>query len=244
MTLALGKLAKRDDARNLKLANYLNTDELPALPLHRAWSPRVSRWGMFANNRLGTCTVAAAAHAVQVWSSNNDRPVVISDADIVKAYKAISDYDGTPETDWGATALDLLKHWRTTGIGGHRILAFAEIDPRDHATLMHAINLFGGVYVGFQLPRSTETESIWADTRGKPGERGGHAVWLPNYAPSQRDCVTWGHRQVMTPEWVDRYADEVYAPLSEDWTGPDLVAPNGLRLHELLSDLKQVADGR
>lgn len=242
--MMIGKLGKREpklDARTLKLANYLDTPRLPPLPLSRAWSPKCDGWPMLGNDLVGCCTCAAAGHAIQAWTANDGRQVTVTTADVLAAYSAISGYDPTrPETDRGAYMLDALQHWRNTGIGGHRILAFVELDPSDHVQIMQAACLFGTVYLGLWLPESAKHETIWQSTGGMPGGWGGHAVSLFDWDPYTRTCVTWGRLQRMTPEFHDRYCDEAYAVLSTDWTGPDRVAPNGFGLDALLADLSMV----
>ena len=65
--MKLGKLAHRDDARTLKLTNYLTTGALPSAPATLDLSGKVANWQMFANDRLGDCTCAAAGHMVELW---------------------------------------------------------------------------------------------------------------------------------------------------------------------------------
>jgi len=241
--MKLGKLPKEEDryGRNLKLDKYLDRDKVPRLPLSQAWSKRVGSWGTFLNDELKCCLVSMGGHAIQTWTANNARPVRVSDADIEKAYSAISGYvPGRPETDQGATMLAMMKHWRTYGVGDHKILAFLEFNPRDHFSLMWSIRVAGGACLGLMLPRSAEGESFWHSTSDRPGSWGGHGFWMPDYDLHRRKGPTWGYLKGMSPEFVDRYSDEGYVPISEEWTGDDLVAPNGLRLDEVLADLKLV----
>ena len=240
--MKLGKLPKVDDARNLRMANYLDGRRLSKLPLSKSWSPAVHRWALFENDSIGCCTCASAAHAIQSWTANDGDEIILPDAAVVDAYSAISGYDPeNPETDRGASIHRALKHFRTVGIGGRRILGFAEIDPRDGATLMRCIHLFGGVLLGVALPRSAQGQALWQDTTDRPWSWGGHAVWVPGYDPYIREVPTWGRLLRMTPEFLERYCDEAYALVSHDWTGPDRTAPNGFELDALVRDLALVA---
>ncbi|HUU95978.1 MAG TPA: hypothetical protein VM487_09565 [Phycisphaerae bacterium] len=238
----LGKLEPKRDARTLWLADYLETPRLPPLPLSRAWSPKCDPvWPMLGNDLVGCCTCAAAGHMIATWTANEGHQITLTEAEVLAAYSAISGYvPGQPDTDRGAYMLDALKHWRNVGIGGHKILAFAKLNPADHTQILQAVELFGAVYLGLWLPTTAQGEAIWANTGGTPGSWGGHAVGAMNWDPYTRTCVTWGHTQKMTPEFHDRYCDEAYAVLSEDWTGPDRVAPNGFDLDRLLEDLGRV----
>jgi len=242
----LGKLAPVNDARDLRLATYIDREALSVpgrLPLTRCWSERVPRWGMFENDRLGCCAVTAACHAIQTWSAHAGRPFMVSIADVESAYSAISGYDGRPETDTGATLNALCKYWRTYGIGGVPILAWVSVDPRDPVELAAAMDLCGGVLCGFQLPRSIEAEgNVWISTVGDPGTLGGHAVWLPDRSMHTRNAPSWAELRRMVPEFLTRYCDEAIAPVCELWLGRDNRTPHGLRLAELLDDLRAVTE--
>ena len=238
-TYRLGKLPKQEDARNLRLARYVDHSTLRTIPLSRAHARPLRGWTMGANNRVGCCAIVALAHGVQSWNAANGLSVTPSDEEILSAYAAISGWDGSAATDRGATMLAALKHARTWGVGGHKILAFAEIDPHDHATMAAACDWFGGLYVGAQLPVSAQTTGLWSNT--SDGEVwGGHAMWLHGRSPYIRKLATWSRDQSATLEWCAQYADEVYAVISEEWLGSDLISPDGLDLAGLLADLQTV----
>ena len=57
--------------------------------------------------------------------------------------------------------LAALKYWRKSGFDQHKIKVFATI-PHDNREIVKAsIYLFGGIYVGLQLPKSIEGQEIW-----------------------------------------------------------------------------------
>jgi hypothetical protein len=236
-----GKLPARHDPRTLRLAKYID-QERPLRPkLYREWSTTVAQWGMYANDVYGSCTCAAAAHAIRCWSVNDGAPNPVTTEDVLAAYSAVSGFDPSrPETDRGAYILDVLHHWRTVGIGGHRIKAYLALDPQDHMQRMMAIELGGCIYSGYMLPDTIWHERVWADTSGRLGSAGGHAMIVPSYSPSSLTAITWNREQLMTPEFADWACDESYVLLSEDFTGEDGVAPNGFRLDELWRDLERV----
>jgi len=237
----LGKDRRVDDPRNLKVGAYINRARMrDPLPISCSWSVGVDAWGMFLNDELKCCLIAAAGHAIQTWSAHAGAPMRLSNDDVQEAYRAISGYDGTEETDVGSTMNQLLKRWRTYGIGGVEILAWVEVDPRDHFQVAATIDLCGGVLCGFQLPRSIERETIWRETWDRPGSLGGHAIWIPDRSFFTRDGPSWQRKRQLTLEFFDRYCDECYGLVSELWLGRDLVAPNGLRLDQLLRDVKRV----
>lgn len=236
MTRLLGKLEPKIDARTLKLANYLDETRLPTPGASKDWSPAVrKRWTMGKNDELPCCTTTALAHAVQSWTANDGRLVTIPDAEIVAAFKKLD-----PTLSRGAYMLDACKLFRREGIGGHRCLAFVEINMRSPLQLMRGTELFGGVYVGLRLPNTAKHEKVWHDTGGILNSWGGHAAFFVGHGTGVRRCVTWQEEQLATDDWLEWCADEGYCFVSEDWTGSDRVAPNGFALDTLLADLAVV----
>lgn len=249
----LGKLQPRDDARTLKLSNYA-TAELPPPPDELDFGTPVDSWPMYLNDILGVCTCATAGHLVDGWRhAALGEHHAFTNEQILDAYKAVSGYDGRPETDNGAVELDVLKHWRSKGIGGHRIGAFAYVNPNDFDLIRHTIHLFGGAYIGLALPKSihnTGQDECWTVTdptlqgRSKPGSLGGHAVHLCGFKVVNGErwylCVTWGRLQWMTEGFLSAYLDEAWAVLSNDWIGPDAKSPVGFDFDALRADLSLV----
>ena len=80
----LGRRAMKTDSRTLHLGNYLRTGTaLPTPPLAMVWGKPVTQWGMMLNDRLGDCTMAGLAHAVQTWTANSGAGEdTLSDADV------------------------------------------------------------------------------------------------------------------------------------------------------------------
>ena len=217
----LGKLPPRRDDRTLRLASYIRTIQ-PAAPTVCDWTGKVPTWPMFANDTLGDCTIAAAGHLVDSWTTYaQGKEASITDAAIVAAYSAIGGYvPGNPDTDRGLVELDVLKFWRTTGISGHTIGAFAAVSPGDSRLVKAAIFLFGGIYAGVLLPNSAQSQEVWDVTSGVdavPASWGGHAISIQGYDAGGLTCVTWGRTQRMTWKWWETYCDECYACLSNDF---------------------------
>jgi hypothetical protein len=114
----------------------------------------------------------------------------------------------------------------------------------DHRLLRTAAWLFGGLYIGLQLPLSAQRQGTW-DCGGaltgpdRPGSWGGHAVDVVRYSPGSLTVVTWGRLQDMTWSFWDRYCDEAYCILSRDFLDGDR-APNGFDVEALRADLALV----
>lgn len=245
--MKLGKQSPRHDTRTLQLANYLTPSALPKAPPNVDWASKVSSWPMMANDKIGDCTCAAAGHLIQGWTSNAGKIFVPPDSSIIGAYSAITGYDPkSGANDNGANELDVLGYWRTKGIAGHKITAFAALEPGNHDHIKDAVYLFGGCYIGVALPISAQTQAVWsvppggANGPGAPGSWGGHAVPVISYDARGLTVITWGALKRMTWQFWDTYCDESYAVLSADWIAANKSAPSGFDLAALLADLKLV----
>lgn len=245
MKRCLGKLAPRRDARTLKLARYVDLAALPDAPLDRDWSGAAApSWGMMANDRLGDCTCAAAGHLIQAWTANRGSEQTATDLAIIAAYSAITGYmPSNPESDQGAVELDVLNYWRSSGIAGQKLGAYASVDALSMDHVKAAINCFGGVYIGAALPLSAQSQTVWDVTDGAdatPGSWGGHAMAVVGYTPSGVVLVTWGAIKIATWSWWAKYVDESYALLDDAWVSGTSPAPSGFDLAALQADLAAI----
>ncbi len=246
VSMRLGRLPPdpRAQARLLRVDSYVKT--LPPSPPAIDWQAAVRNPGMMLNDSLGCCTIAGLGHELQVVTANRGRQVDVTDADVLKAYVEACDYDpNDPSSDRGGVMTEVLNYARKTGIGAHRIGAYAAVSSQDEAKVRSAIHLFGGLYVGVALPLSGQTQDIWRVALGsgsaaRAGSWGGHAIFIGGYDEHGLWCITWGGKKRMSWDWFFAYCEEAYAILSTDWvdgTGP---APSGLDVSALAQDLKEV----
>lgn len=256
MLRKLGKRPARHDPRTLKLRNYVMAARLPEVPDTCRWSPAVKQWGMYDNDKVGCCGLATEAHLINSWSHNSadSLDVYPTTEDVLAAYSAVGGYrPGNPDTDQGVVMLEALNHWRSAGLGGHPIAAYASIDPDDAEMICAAIYIFGGIAAGLSLPAAAEGLTSWDMPSGphhrrrrreqpnwEPGSWGGHAVALVDYDASGLTCVTWGGLLRMDWDFWTTYGDEAYAAVSLDWVGADDQTPNGFKSADLLRDLEAV----
>ncbi|GHE08493.1 hypothetical protein [Streptomyces alanosinicus] len=243
----LGKAPARVDRRTLNFAQYLHPT-LPPAPTAKNWTDKVVDWQMLGNDRYGDCVEAAALHMEQNWSAY-EGPVEFepTEKEALDAYTALTGFQaGDPSTDRGTNMLDALNSWRTDGIGGNQIFAFAACEPGNTEHLRNTIELFGAAYIGLQMPYSAQGQSVWMVPPGgpvgpgQPNSWGGHCVPVVGYTPTQLICVTWGKLQPMTWQFFRTYCDEAYAVLSKQWADTDRPDPDGFTLDLLRQDLAAI----
>jgi hypothetical protein len=240
----LGKQARRIDPRTFKLEKYLPSG-LPQPPAEVSWVTKVAVWPMYLNDQLGDCVIAAEAHMVNQWSRYaGGREVLVSDQDVLQAYERVGGYvPGDPSTDNGCVMLDALNDWRKNGVGGHKIVGYVQVDPANITQVFQAIQIFGNLFTGVQLPLSAQGESAWTVidggpvNDGSPGSWGGHCIPIDAASPFSRTCITWGDRLKMSPNFFFDYVDECYAVLSQEWISAGGFSPSHFDLAQLQADL-------
>lgn len=240
---ALGKLAPKEDPRDLLFMAYVDPDVLlPEVPTHASWARRLKSFPLYRNDTLPDCTVAAVAHAERVFTAAAGEPEEPTEEEVMEMFEA------TGPVDEGRYMTDILNRWRNVGFGTDRekIFAYVNVDVRNREEVEAAIWLFGGIYLGLALPRTARTQKRWSvvaksGNAGAPGSWGGHAVWCPDFTKMRGpSCITWGARMNMTWGFFNRYADEAFAVISPDWATGEREAPNGLHLDALQTDLNQI----
>jgi hypothetical protein len=243
-SVKLGKLPARVDPRTLSLARYVDREVLPSPPATFDLSERVTDWPMYGNDRIGDCTTAAAGHMIEAWTAAAAGDAVeVPEAAVLAAFDEVKVVDPASGEE-GAIELDVLKLWRSEGIGGHRIAAFARVARDDRDLVSTGAWLFCGLYIGLQLPLSAMDQDVWdwtgrLDGPDAPGSWGGHAVDVVGYDESGVTIVTWGALRRMTWPFWDRYCDEAWCVLSTDFMANGR-SPQGFDLEALQHDLALV----
>ena len=245
--LHLGWVQAPSDPRNLRLAAYTTPDLAP--PPSVNWLRRVRAWPLYRNDQIGDCEVCACAHAEQAFSAYGTGAVdVIAEQDVVNAYTALTGYNpATGQPDPGVTSLDMLGHWRTTGIGGRKITAYVEVNVRDRDEVEAALAVGGALLVGADMPLAAgpqfHNRKAWTPVtgpEGRPGSWGGHAIHVGAYGQYGLTCTTWGRTQRLSWRWWDTYVVEAFVPISPTWFNKAGASPTGLNLDALAADLHRI----
>jgi len=242
--MRLGRKAIKTDSRTLAIGNYLKPS-LPAPPPAKDWTCGILDWGVMMNDKLGDCTIAGVAHAIQVWSRNLGTEITVGDPTVLSFYEKWDGYNpADPTTDNGGIELDVLNSWRKEGFDGHGLFAFADPKYTNLVQIRQSIALFGGVYIGLALPISAQNQDVWdvvhkGGANAKKGSWGGHCVFVPKYDEHTFTCITWGGLKTMTVAFWKKYCDEAHVLLGENWLN-EKGAPSGFDKGQLLTDLAAI----
>jgi predicted acylesterase/phospholipase RssA len=240
-----GRLPARRDERTLLFANYLQ----PALPppalaidnflrmaaeagLPDTDAAAASMLPMDGNDTLGDCTIAALAHAITLFRGIAGLGgAVMSAADVTALYFKL-----TGGQDTGLVELDVLNYWKANAVDQDQISAYVSIDPKNHDHVKLAMQMFGGVYLGFQV-QANAIQDFESGTTWTPGDltNDGHAVLAGAYDAGTVTVATWGGLQKGTWAWWDECVDEAYAVLPPEAMQPGF-AP-GFDSAQLKADL-------
>jgi len=239
ITFKAGRLAPYPESTHprVKLAPAVDKATLPAPPAKVDWYGQITEWPMLANDRAGDCVEAEQGHHEQVLTTyGSGQPAMFTDADAIAVYSAITGYNpDDPSTDQGTVIQDALSYWRKSGIAGHKIAAFAEVNVKDVVEVKTALSLFGPLSIGVNFPTSAMDQfnagQPWDVVADDGGIEGGHCVCLAGYDAGYYYVITWGAVQKVTPAWWRKYVEEAWTPISTEWinaqTGLD---PEGVDL--------------
>jgi hypothetical protein len=229
-----GRLPYVHDSRTFDLSDYLKQENLEQVPDEYNWGKNIlpDKWGTLGNLKINNCTCASAGHLIMSWTSNIGKLHRPTTKSIIDAYSEVTGYN--PETDGMGEpieAIKVLKHWRKKGIDGRKISAFVKLAFKNKEQLKQAIYLYGGTYIGINLPKSAEKQYYenkkWTVPRGgltgdgEPGTWLGHALIITGYKKNELRAVSWGKEIIMTMDFWEAYVDEAYAVLSEDFIKDD-----------------------
>lgn len=276
----LGKLPPKFDCRTLLLHRYITKALPPPPPAIDWGAKVVapgstqpnSGWDMLGNDQAGDCAEAGILHAIQSWSADAGTPpggIVPNAGEAFSLYAALTGFDpASGNNDNGTVLLDALNYWRQTGISlpsapsnlsnppsppgtvVHKIGAYAQVDPHNPVLIRQAINLFGGLYCGVELPVGVQNSQVWGIPANpiyhwmpawRPGSWGGHCVWIVAYDQNAYYCVSWGQIIKITNRFMPIYFSELYALASKDFliNGGQQTA-GGVNVAEWQSDLAAI----
>ena len=242
--MKFGKLEPKIDKRTLQFANYV-TPELPAPPLEYSSLYRIYEtletiddgmlFPMDGNDAIGDCTIAGLAHLVTVFNGLVSKRMIPVAQDVEKLY-----FQLTGGQDSGLRCLDVLNYWRKNAFSGDQIMAYVQVDPKNHTHMQQAASLFGAIYLGFTVQENCLSD-FKAGTPWTPGTltQDGHCVAIVSYSQEGVRVLTWGSTQVGNWGWVDETVDEAYAVLPPEAAQPGY-SMQGFNITQLQADLAAI----
>lgn len=208
------------------LSEDVTTNYAPPASLDRYSSVPASTWGMDGNDTVGDCTCADVDHevkTVQVAAGNAE--VASTSQEVLAAYSAITGYNpADPSSDQGAEMQDVRSYWQKSGftLGGvdHKILLFAELAVSNLNLVKWALDQFGTVGLGVNLPDSAMDQfnagQPWTVVSNSAID-GGHAIALVGYDANWAYVLTWGQVQKVAWDWFAEYVEEAWTALTADF---------------------------
>ena len=244
-----GKKPPVIDTRTLRFGKYVHA-KLTRAPPAITWGRNIRRWPLYLNNKFADCTCAAAAHLIENWTAAFGREVVLTTDQVLEFYRHFT----KPGSEGDCAVLSVLKFWRSHGLAGHKILAFAQLERRNINEIRQAVAIFGGCYVGLALPKfaavaQNPRDVPWVVPReglngnAAPDPQFGHCVAGIAYDEQSLHVVSWGKVKTMSWEFYSDYSDEAYVLLSNDFLSKKKT-PAGFDLSQLRQDLATVEKTR
>lgn len=218
------KLGRRHAKNNPALKLSVILAPVPAHPKVADHLTGVADWGLWANDRFGTCGPVSFFNYLKLVTSYltglEAQPTL---EDVFGLYRMCNpEFD--PETGRGdngvdmQTMLELAKEHDILGNG--KMIAFARVDLSNIDEVRAAIAIFGGVLLGVSMTTAQDAQTdanppLWDYVRRSP-TWGGHAVLAGMYdsdiEPQHSDIeiITWAQRVGTTHAFQVHQLDEAW----------------------------------
>jgi hypothetical protein len=190
---------------------------------------------------------------IEGWTYSAGKGNVPTLGNVIKFYELSGYTPSDPSTDQGWTIMSMLKNWRSTGLGGDKIVSFVELETGNWHELQQAVQLFGGACIGLPLPDAVVPDSgspdwttiPWIYQPGMvPDPDNGHCVPIMAYKQTPEGqtahFVSWAASMVMNRQFYENITDEAWAIVTADFIEADQQSPSGFDIAQLLSDLSLV----
>lgn len=217
--LELGKLPATRLAGVATLGEYV-AGKLPRPPGSVEVPGNVTDYPMDGNDQWGDCTIAGIAHLLAAWNDlvGTTSIAVPTEAQCIALYEQLTGSSTPPGP--GLNEATLLAQWRTQGLFGNQIEAYAPVDYRSIIELHQAVAFYGAAYLGIACPESAQQQfqanQPWTYVPGSPIE-GGHCIVALGYTPTALLCATWGGIAEVTYPFLAHFLDEAFAIISEQY---------------------------
>lgn len=233
--MKLGRLAAQFDPAVPQMHQMFLKAPAPTTPTEFRFKT-VQYWPMLLNDQIGDCTVAGIGHIGEYWKFIGvSSPYVMTDAEALDHYKAITGFDGNMTinpnpTDTGAVELNVLQYFsqiRMVASQPFQLSKFINIQTLDIEEICYSIQNLGNCYFGVNLPSNALSVQTWDVV---PGTKvvGGHCINGVGFdKPNQLIyIVSWGQVIPVTFRFMQAYLEEAWTLYSPDW-----LIQTGIQLH-------------
>jgi hypothetical protein len=251
MLKKLGKTPARPGAISLKFGMIFNIPTLPTPPQTFGRAGTVKDWGMLANDQVGDCVLAGAAHETKLITKESSVEALFTDASVLADYTAITGYNpNDPSTDQGTDMQAAAAYRLKTGVldaSGKRHLVDAYMEPAlgDLDEFMTGVYLMGFAGLGVRFPGRAEAQfdagEPWTVVQGDTVVGGHYIPVIDRTASGNLVCVTWGREQEITPDWYRQYVDESVVYLSKENLSAKGISPENFDFGALDRFFEQLA---
>jgi len=217
-----------DIRQRLRAAALPAGADLTEFPESRFWNDKFNGpWLDYRNVKGGihSCVPAAAAHMITSWTSLTRTQAIVPNTDeIIKVYTRESGFNpATGKSDAGCSLSVFMDNWVLEGVAGRLISAYALLS-KSKDELKFGLFWFGPCVVGLKMPQTAQLQTDrWQVVSGdathsaNPDTWGGHAVAAIGYDADGVLVISWGRPIRMDWSFYDKYYDESYAVLTDDW---------------------------
>jgi hypothetical protein len=245
-TMKLGRIRPRARPNALRLGAYFDITQAvtPRVEVDYYTKAMPAIKQVLGNDQQGDCTVASIMHRIGVMTAYGiGTPAIGTDEEALSQYHAI----GGPG-DNGLVITDVLDWAKSHGftVGGqvHKIDGYVSLNWTNKVLTQVAIDVLGGATLGVALPQAwASSPDVWDVTNS--GIVGGHDIPIVGYDADGVVIATWGGLRTIT--WAaflsDRYVDEAYVCLGEDWFAKANQSPNGIDVQTLRDDMDKISGG-
>jgi hypothetical protein len=250
MKSSMSSISKSRVKAPLSLSSFLLPDAGYPAKVYREYKVPEGEWQELGNDTIGDCIVAMIGHWLMLVTAHTGKMYTPTAEEIVRAYSAITGYDpsktdaqGNNPTDTGTDIATIMQYMKTTGIGGIKIINWADVNIKDPIEQRKGIYAFGGILDAAYLPQSAVTQTqhgkAWSVTKHDGGILGGHGFPNFGYGVEGTDGVTWAKLQQIQWAWRLKYIMESAAAITPAWLdAASGLAPNMMDLDALNKALK------
>lgn len=198
------------------------TGTVPAHPSSANNMSTVSDWGMYGNDKFGTCGPACVGNFIKYLTKDLTGTEVspsVNDAYDLYRRSGNPTFNATTGAgDNGVSMAVMLGALTSGGIGGMHSIAYAKVDQTNLNAVKAAIAIFGGLLLGINMQTSQQSQTnanppLW--NYSQSAAWGGHAVVAGKYtgASSGADVgvVSWGKSIGTTDSFWTHQVQEAWA---------------------------------